>query len=79
MPDLARERIDVHDMVTGGLLALAALPEEGEALSPETAAAALPVLYDVYLNRREISVLRGHGKFVRLAAFNAAGTMAVTA
>ena len=77
--DLARERVAEHDLVTGGLLALAALPDDGGAVSPDVAAAALPVLYDVYLQRHEMSVLRGHGKFVRLAAFNAAGTMAVTA
>lgn len=77
--DLSRERIAAQDMVTGGLLALSALPENGDAVSPKIAEAALPLLYEVYLNRREIFVLRGHVKFVRLAAFNAEGTMAVTA
>jgi WD40 repeat protein len=76
---LAREHIAEHDIVTGGLLALAALPKNLDDLASETASAALSVLYDVYLKRREVSVLSGHGKFVRLAAFNAKGTMAVTA
>lgn len=77
--DLAQESVDEHDLVTGALLGLAALPEGSGPASPEIADRVFRLLYEAYLNRREISVLRGHGKFVRLAAFNATGTMAVTA
>ncbi len=52
--DLARDSIAENDMVTGALLALAALPENVADTPPEIADAAVRVLYDAYLNRREI-------------------------
>lgn len=77
--DLARDSIAENDMVTGALLALAALPENIADTPSDVADAAVRVLYDAYLNQREIVVFRGHGKFVRLAAFNPSVPMAVTA
>ena len=76
---LAKAMIERGDAVTGGLLALAGLPERWEAAAEEDLLDLHRLLYQAHFARREALVFKGHAGLVRSAAFAPDGRRLVTA
>ncbi|MCG8543761.1 MAG: WD40 repeat domain-containing protein, partial [Alphaproteobacteria bacterium] len=76
----AQHQVAAGDPVTAALLALEALPDEGDDdADRDNRIAAHRILHEAHFNRKEHSVLAGHFGFVRTAAFSPDGTRIVTA
>ena len=78
LSDRATREADAGDAVTGMLVALAALPDDGGSVKRPYVSAAELALFRSSQQRREIAVLKGHGS-VHSAAFSPDGRRVVTA